>query len=87
MNGRNKDYQPVYAIVRVDRFQDESVPVEDRLTVKKVVWSEEEAASEVVRLNQLNSPQGAHYFYQRTRLETQVPMDEVQDGLSLALPS
>jgi hypothetical protein len=46
-------------------------PASNRVTVKKIVWSEEEALAEVARLNQLNAEKGCEYFYQVTRLAKQ----------------
>jgi hypothetical protein len=42
--------------------------VEDRITVKEIVWEQELAAAEVARLNRLNEPVGRRYFWQPTRL-------------------
>ena len=58
----------VYAIVRVDEFYDQSIPIENRITVKEVVRSLEEAKTEVARLNTLNESRRAKYFWQTTRL-------------------
>lgn len=55
----------LYAVIRIDDFQTDD---ESRFTVKEIVLSEEEAVSEVDRLNQLNSPKGCRYFWQYTRL-------------------
>jgi hypothetical protein len=63
-----KQKKQVYAIIRVDDFHDPSLTVEDRISVKEVVSSLEAAESEVARLNELNSPKGARYFWQATRL-------------------
>ena len=35
----------------------------------RVVWDEVFAESEVIRLNELNSDEGARYFWQTTRAE------------------
>ena len=58
----------VYAIVRVDEFDDQSTPIESKITVKEVVRSLEEAKAEVARLTMLNESRGAKYFWQTTRL-------------------
>ena len=63
-----RDRLQVYAVVRIDRFQPEEVALENRVSVKEVVWSEEEARAEVDRLNGLNSDKDVHYFWQATRL-------------------
>jgi len=58
----------VYAIVRIDEFYDQSTPIENKITVKEVVRSLQEAEAEVARLNTLNESRGAKYFWQTTRL-------------------
>jgi hypothetical protein len=55
----------VYAIIRVDESYEH---IEDKITVKAVVRSIEEAKAEVARLNTLNESKGAKYFWQTTRL-------------------
>lgn len=60
--------QHVYAIVRIDEFDDSSVTLEDMITVKEVVWSIEKAEAEVSRLNELNESKRCRYFWQTTRL-------------------
>ena len=62
-----KRKQQVYAIVRIDRFNSDASP-EDMVTVKEIVSSIETARAEVARLNALNGPKGAEYFWQTTRL-------------------
>ena len=57
-----------FAIVRHDLFQQESVGIELRVTVKKIVHTQERAESEVARLNELNGDK-ALYFWQYTRIE------------------
>jgi hypothetical protein len=65
----NKKYPHLFAILRYDSFQDAACPIDQRITVKKIVTTAEHAESEVVRLNQLNADKGAIYFYQITRLD------------------
>lgn len=65
----NSKYDHVYAIVRVDAFDDANTPVEALCTVTKIVWTEEAAVTEVARLNQLNNDKGSRYFFQLSRLE------------------
>jgi hypothetical protein len=60
----------VYVILRVDSFQEADVPMERKVTAKKVVWSEEVARAEVERLNALQSDRGSYYFWQLSRLES-----------------
>ena len=63
-----KDYEHVYAIVRVDEpFED----IQLHITVKEIVWSKDKAEQEVERLNQTNSDKGCSYFWQLTRLDNQ----------------
>jgi hypothetical protein len=52
----------VYAVVRVDDY----LEGEDAITVREILPTMEEAIKEVDRLNQLNGPKGAHYFWQAT---------------------
>jgi hypothetical protein len=61
-------YKHVYAIVRLDQFLPEDSDLESRVAVKKIVWTVEEAQAEVDRLNKLNGPKGARYFWRTTRL-------------------
>lgn len=67
----NKDYRHVYAIVRIDDFQGNEVPLKEKITVKELVWSQEKAMSEVDRLNSLKSDKQCTYFWQMTRLENE----------------
>lgn len=66
-----KHYTPAYAIVRMDTiFKAEGVVgVFVEVVVKEVVWSEEEAKSEVARLNELNNDKGLVYSWQYTRVK------------------
>jgi hypothetical protein len=57
-----------YAIIRADLFHDDDVPIDIKFTVKKIVASEVDAESEVIRLNTLNSSKGCYYFWQVTRI-------------------
>ena len=68
-NKPNRKYPHVYAIIRYDAFHGESTPIENRITVKKVVTDQGLAESEVARLNELNKDKGAYYYLQITRLE------------------
>ena len=64
----SKRKQHVYAVIRVDGFDDPAASLEDRITVKEIVSSLEAAQGEVARLNKLNGPNRARYFWQTTRL-------------------
>jgi hypothetical protein len=61
-------YLQAFAILRVDGFQPETTPISHRVTVKKIVWTQPEAESEVERLNQLAAGQAIEYFWQTTRV-------------------
>jgi hypothetical protein len=58
--------KPAFAIIRVDLFQSAE---QDRVTVKRVVWDEAVAESEVARLNQVNASKDCVYFWQPTRVD------------------
>ena len=69
MNGTLKPsnkYQHIYAILRYETDADEKVPIDLRITVKKVVYDPHYSESEVKRLNVLNKDKGAYYFCQLT---------------------
>ena len=57
---------PVYAVVRIDENLSETL--ENCITIKEIVWTIEEAESEVARLNELNRSKGCRYFWQHTRM-------------------
>jgi hypothetical protein len=63
-----KNQKQVYAILRYDEFQDPSAPIENRVTVTRVVHDEATARAEVQRLNDLNAGKGCRYYWQVTRL-------------------
>ncbi len=65
----SKNYQHIYAILRYETDADEKVPIDLRVTVKKVVVDPHYAESEVKRLNELNQDKGSYYFCQLTRFE------------------
>ncbi len=62
------------AIIRVDECQGE-VPVEEKVTITKIVASEESAKREVDRLMRLNRDKGCRYFWQTTRMERPGPWE------------
>jgi hypothetical protein len=62
-----KDVDPGYAIIRLDL--DPIYAEEDRYTVKRVMWSEDEAVAEVARLNEVNADKNCPYFWQYTRVD------------------
>jgi hypothetical protein len=52
---------PAFAIVRIDRYIDGD---EERVTIKRVVWSQGVAEAEVARLNELvESGDETFYFW------------------------
>jgi hypothetical protein len=57
---------PAYAIIRVDR---DAATDEDRFTVRRIVWDEQIAESEVRRLTELNADESCAYFWQYTRVD------------------
>jgi hypothetical protein len=68
----NARFDHAYAILRLDDPSGQDVSESD-VTVRKVVWSQEAAESEVSRLNSLNADKGARYFWQITRIERRKP--------------
>jgi hypothetical protein len=70
---------PVYAIVRIDDNPSETV--ENCITIKEIVWSLEEAETEVARLNELNRSKGCRYFWQYTRLVDPQAGSESRDSV------
>ncbi len=62
-------YLTAYAIVRIDRFQDDTVALPNRIKVAKVVFGEEKAESEIRRLMEINGDKDMFYFWQATHLE------------------
>lgn len=62
-----KKQKQVFAVIRFDFWPDRPEMVKG-MTVKEIVPTQARAESEVERLNKLNSPKGAHYIWQATRL-------------------
>lgn len=56
----------VFAIVRWDKYLPVEVP--KQITVKSIVWTQNDAESEVHRLNMLDPSGQSLYFWQMTRL-------------------
>jgi hypothetical protein len=65
----NPRFDHVYAVVRIDSFLGPETPLENKIAIKEILWTEEAARREVDRLNQLNEGKGCHDFWQTTRLE------------------
>lgn len=77
-----------FAIVRVDLFHGEEVTWENRITVKRIVWSEAIADAEVARLNELNGEKGCVYFWQSVRVAESPPLPEAEiNQPSVAAPA
>jgi hypothetical protein len=62
-------HRPAFAILRVDAKVRGDTPFQRRVTVKKVVLSEEYAKAEVERLNSMNAAKGCQYVAQLTELD------------------
>jgi hypothetical protein len=65
-----KQQTQMYAILRFDELAESTEPIENRVTVTKLMQEQSAADSEVSRLNKLNGSKGAKYFWQTVRLET-----------------
>jgi hypothetical protein len=64
--------QPIYAVVRVDKFLPASAAWTNRVTVKEVVTTQKLAEEEVARLSKLQGGSDCEYFWQTTRLVTKI---------------
>jgi hypothetical protein len=64
-----KDATHVYAIIRYDKY---IIDYKNAITVKEIVTSHEDAEKEVERLNRINSDKNCIYFWQTTRLRSNV---------------
>ena len=58
----------MFAVVRVDGNKPDTESWNNRITVKEIIWTQDEAVAEVERLNKLNSDKNAVYFWRATRL-------------------
>jgi hypothetical protein len=68
---RGEPFDEAYAVVRVDLFQmREKLPDDPNVyvTVKEIVWTLEEAESEVERLDQLKADKDCRYAWQYVRV-------------------
>jgi hypothetical protein len=70
----------VYAILRFDEPAYVHVPIEDRVTVTRVVPDLASAKAEVERLNALNASKRCHYVWKTTRLADWLPDATDKDG-------
>ena len=64
-----RKHRAAFAILRVDTDVRKDTPFQRRVTVKKVVLSEEYAKAEVERLNTMNAAKGCQYVAQLTELD------------------
>ena len=64
-----RKHRPAFAILRVQTDVRKDTPFQRRVTVKKVVLSEEYARAEVERLNTVNASKGCQYLAQLTELD------------------
>ncbi len=62
-----KNCKYVYAIIRIDNYQLDDL--KNFFTVKEIVFSIEEAKSEVERLNNLHPNKDVKYYWQTTRMK------------------
>ena len=69
MYSKNSKYNHLFAVIRIDMFQEEA-PLEEKITITKIVLTQEAAEQEVKRLNALNGSKGCLYFWQITRMGT-----------------
>ena len=68
-------HEHVFVILRFDSFYGEHIDIEDKITIKMVVWEQDIAEREVDRLNRLNSSKEVIYFWKRSRLQTREARD------------
>ena len=69
----------VYAIIRIDSFLGDDIPLEHKVTVKKIMRDADEAEREVERLNRLQKDGGVRYFAQITRIEKEPPPENAPE--------
>ena len=77
VNSPHSRYRHAFAIVRVDGS--DLCTLDERISVVKVVLTEERAKSEVDRLNTINQGKDCQYFWVLTRLEQPSPA-KVREG-------
>jgi len=68
MSRRPAKREHVYALLRLDDFPGGNVPVEARVTVKKIIRDKQRVAREVKRLNELYANETCRYWWQETLL-------------------
>lgn len=62
-------HKPCWAILRVDMDVRKDTPFQRRVTVKKVVLTQQYAEEEVERLNHQNASKGVQYIAMLTELD------------------
>lgn len=68
MSRRPAKREHVYALLRFDEFPDTDVPIQVKVTVKKVLRDRGATEREVKRLNELYANEHCRYWWQETRL-------------------
>jgi hypothetical protein len=66
----NSRFDHAFVILRIDCFQGSETPLEDKVTVTKILFDGDAAEKEVERLNSLHPDSRVRYFSQLARLET-----------------
>jgi len=69
----NRDFDHVFAIIRIDDFQPLETLLAEKVAVTKILWDEEAAKREVDRLNGLKK---GKYLLQATRIDRQAAVAE-----------
>jgi hypothetical protein len=64
--GVQREHRAAFAVVRVDEYLPPKTAITDRISVKEIVSTLDEAEREVARLNELNADKGCLYFWQHT---------------------
>lgn len=65
---RHERFRPAWAVVRIDDYLDLDLAAEEKVYVKEVWLTENEAEAETARLNALASNKSSRYVVQYTRL-------------------
>jgi hypothetical protein len=65
---RHERFRPAWAVVRIDDYLDLDIAPEDKVYVKEIWLTEEEAAAEAARLNALSTDKSSRYVVHYTRL-------------------
>jgi hypothetical protein len=70
----------LYTVIRVDEF--ERVSDDERITIKEILPTLEEAVEEVERLNKLQKGKRCHYFWRLGRYYPQGRAKELNESVS-----